>query len=61
MRGNFMATATKIVVGKFYDGVTSDTDGYAAKKINDITTLATTFTLSIDVKGNRLVAAIVYT
>lgn len=56
-----MATTTTIIVGKFYDGVTSATAGYAAKKINDITTAAATFDMSIAVKGNRLVAAIVYT
>lgn len=55
-----MATTTKIIVGKFYDGVTSATAGYAAKKINDITTGAASFQFSIDVKGNRLIAAIVY-
>lgn len=56
-----MATTTKIIVGKFYDGVTSATSGYAAKKINDVTTGAATFQFAIDVKGNRIVAAVVYT
>lgn len=55
-----MATTTKIIVGKYYDGVTSATAGYAAKKINDITTGAASFQFAIDVKGNRIVAAIVY-
>lgn len=55
-----MATTTKIIVGKYYDGVTSATAGYAAKKINDITTAAASFQFAIDVKGNRIVAAIVY-
>jgi hypothetical protein len=55
-----MATTTKIISGKFYDGVTSATGGYAAKKINDITTGAASFQFSIAVKGNRLIAAVVY-
>lgn len=55
-----MATTTKIIVGKFYDGVTSATAGYAAKKINDLTTGAAAYTVSIAVKGNRLVAAVTY-
>lgn len=55
-----MATTTKIIVGKFYDGVTSATAGYAAKKINDLTTGAAAFDMSIAVKGNRLIAVIVY-
>lgn len=56
-----MATTTTIISGKFYDGVTSATAGYAAKKVNDVTTGATTYQFSIAVKGNRIVAVIVTT
>ncbi len=55
-----MVTTTKIIVGKFFDGNTSATAGYAAKKINDITTGAASFQFSIAVKGNRLVGVITY-
>jgi hypothetical protein len=56
-----MATTTKIVCGKFYDGLTSATSGYVAKKINDITTGATTFQIAICKRNQDLVAVIVYT
>lgn len=57
-----MATTTKIVRGRFYDGVTSATAGYVAKKINDITTAATTIhSVAITKSGQELVAVIVYT
>jgi hypothetical protein len=56
-----MATTTKIVCGKFYDGLTSATSGYVAKKINDITTAATTFSFAICKRNQDLVAVIVYT
>lgn len=56
-----MATTTKIVRGRFYDGVTSATAGYIAKKINDITTgAANIFAVSIAKSGQELVAVIVY-
>jgi hypothetical protein len=55
-----MATTTAIVEGKFYDGVTSATAGYVAKKINDITTGAASFSFAICRRGNRVIAVIVY-
>jgi hypothetical protein len=55
-----MATTTKIVIGIPRDGETSATAGTLAKKINDITTCATSFTLDIAVKGRKLYAVIVY-
>jgi len=56
-----MATTTEIVIGTPRDGETSATAGTLAKKINDITTGATTFQVSICVKGRRVYAIIVYT
>jgi len=56
-----MATTTKVVRGRFYDGVTSATAGYVAKKINDITTgAANIYAVSIAKSGQELVAVIVY-
>ncbi len=56
-----MATTTKIVIGIPKDGETSATDGSFAKKINDITTGATTYQVNICVKGRKVYAAITYT
>jgi hypothetical protein len=56
-----MATTTKIVRGRYFDGVTSATSGYVAKKINDITTGATTFQFSISKSGQELTCVITYT
>jgi len=56
-----LATTTAVVRGRYYDGVTSATAGYIAKKINDITTGAATFQFSIAKSGQELVAVIVYT
>lgn len=57
-----MATTTKIVIGIPQDGETSATSGTLSKKINDITTGATTIhAVSLACKGRKLYAAIVYT
>jgi len=56
-----MATTTKVVVGKYWDGQTSATADTIAKKINDITTAATTIhSVAIAKAGRHLVAVIVY-
>jgi hypothetical protein len=56
-----MATTTKIVRGRYYDGLTSATAGYVAKKINDITTgAANIYGISITKSGQELTAVIVY-
>ena len=55
-----MATTTKIVIGKATDGQTSSETGSLAKKINDITTGATTYTVSITRKGKNVIAVITY-
>jgi hypothetical protein len=55
-----MATTTAIVRGRYYDGVTSATAGYVAKKINDLTTGAASFQVAIAKSGQELVAVIVY-
>jgi hypothetical protein len=55
-----MATTTKIVRGRYFDGNTSATTGYVAKKINDITTGAASFQFAIAKSGQELVAVIVY-
>lgn len=57
----FMATTTKIVIGIPQDGETSATLGTLSKKINDITTGATTFQVALACKGRKLYCAIVYT
>ena len=56
-----MATTTEIVMGRPRDGETSASAGTLAKKINDITTGATTFELALAKKGSLIVAVIVYT
>lgn len=56
-----MATTTKIVIGSPQDGEVSSTAGSFAKKINDITTGATTFQVNIGVKGRKVYAVITYT
>jgi len=56
-----MATTTTVVRGRYYDGVTSATAGYIAKKINDVTTAAANiYAVSIAKSGQELVAVIVY-
>lgn len=56
-----MATTTKLVRGRYYDGVTSATAGFIAKKINDITTgAANIYAVSITKSGQELTAVIVY-
>lgn len=56
-----MATTTKIVMGSPRDGETSAVSGSLAKKINDITTGATTIhAVSLAKKGRLIVACVVY-
>lgn len=55
-----MATTTKIVIGQPQDGETSATSGTLAKKINDITTAATSYQFAVAVKGRKVYAVIVY-
>lgn len=55
------ATTTKVVRGKYYDGVTSAISGTIASKINAITTGATNiYAVSIAKSGSEIVAVIVY-
>ena len=56
-----MATVTRIVEGKYFDGCTSSDSGYVAKKINDIVSARTIVSLSTFRTGNYLVATIVTT
>ena len=56
-----MATTTKTVIGIPKDGESSATSGSFCKKINDITTAATTYQFAIAKKGSRMVAVVVYT
>ena len=57
-----MATVTKVVIGRYYDGVTSATSGYVAKKINDVVTAAASvISVSTFKVGDYLGATIVYT
>jgi hypothetical protein len=56
-----MATSTIIVTGRYFDGCTEADMATIAKKINDVTTGATTYTISIAKKGRELVAVIVTT
>jgi hypothetical protein len=56
-----MTTVTRIVRGKYYDGVTSSTSGYVAKKINDIVTSRTIVAMDCLRQGNLLVATIICT
>lgn len=55
-----MTTTTAIVIGRARDGMTSAETGSIAKKINDITTGATTFSVSITRRGREVIAVIVY-
>jgi hypothetical protein len=56
-----MATTTKVVRGKYYDGVTSAVATSIAGKINAITTgAANIYAVSIAKSGHDLVAVIVY-
>jgi hypothetical protein len=53
-----MATTTKIVRGRYFDGCTTT---LVAKKINDITTAAANiYGIAIAKSGQELVAVIVY-
>lgn len=56
-----MATKTTIVIGRPQDGETQAKTGSLAKKINDVTTAAATYTVSVAKKGSSIVAVIVYT
>jgi hypothetical protein len=56
-----MASQTKIVRGRYRDGMTSDEADSIAEKINDIATAASTVTsISTFKQGDLLVATIVY-
>jgi hypothetical protein len=55
-----MTTTTKIVIGRIRDGMTSSETGSLAKKINDITTGATSYTVKTARTGREVVAVIVY-
>ena len=56
-----MATHTKIVSGKYQDGDSESVTTSVAKKINDITTAATTIhSVAIMRRGRHIVAVIVY-
>lgn len=56
-----MATQTTIVKGIYWDGCTETDTTSVAKKINDVTTAATTIhSVTIMRKGRELVAVIVY-
>jgi hypothetical protein len=51
-----MATVTKIVRGKYFDGCTEANAGYVAEKINDIVVAAATVvSVSTFRQGNLLV------
>jgi hypothetical protein len=52
-------TLTKIVKGRYYDGVTSAKSGYVAKKINDAIGASTVKSVTTFLQGNELVAVIV--
>jgi len=56
-----LATKTTIVIGRPQDGEVETKAGSFAKKINDVTTGATTFQVSIAKKGSGIVAVIVTT
>ena len=56
-----MATKTTIVIGRPQEGEVETKAGSFAKKINDVTTAAATYTVSIAKKGSSIVAVIVYT
>jgi hypothetical protein len=56
-----MTTVTRIVRGKYYDGVTSATSGYVAKKINDIVSSRTIVSFDTFRQGGLLVATIICT
>jgi len=58
-----MASHTKIVVGKYWDGCTEADTTTVAKKIQDAIDLGTASVefVSIAVKGRRIVACICYT
>lgn len=57
-----MATTTKVVFGKTWDGDVSTSAGGLAKKINDITTAATTVhSVAVTKVGRVYMAVIVYT
>lgn len=56
-----MATQTTIVRGKYWDGCTEADTTSVAKKINDVTTAATTIhSVTISKSGKEIVAVIVY-
>jgi len=55
------ATLTTIVRGRYFDGCTQANTTTIAKKINDVTSGATSYTVSITKSGRELVAVIVYT
>ena len=56
-----MATTTTIVYGRPQHGETSATAGTLAKAINDVTTGAATYQVSITKKGSGVIAVIVTT
>jgi len=56
-----MATNTTIVRGRYHDGCTDSDTTTVAKKINDVTSGATSYTVSITKSGREIVACIVYT
>jgi len=56
-----MATSTTIVRGRYYDGCTQAATSTVAKKINDVTTAATTIhSVAITKSGREIVAVIVW-
>ena len=55
-----MATNTKIVRGRYFDGCSDSDTATVAKKINDVTSGATSFTVTITKSGREIVACIVY-
>jgi hypothetical protein len=56
-----LATTTTIVIGRPQHGETSATAGTLAKAINDVTTGAATYQVSVAKKGSSIVAVIVTT
>ena len=54
-------TITKVIRGKYYNGVDSSVDGYIAKAINDIVSGCTAIhSVTITKSGKQLVAIVVY-
>jgi hypothetical protein len=56
-----LATTTTILYGRPQHGETSATAGTLAKAINDLTTAAATYQVSIAKKGSGIVAVVITT